>query len=111
MATRSVRKIQRNRSEWRDIGWRLRDALQKIYADGVPDNANQGRFQFTGQMWIAGAGLYSNLSCRVGYCSGFALAVVPARVKLNRTSISRCSSVSAGANVHFFDASMASRSK
>ncbi len=25
----------------------------------------------------------------VGYCSGFALAIVPARVKLNRTSISR----------------------
>jgi RHS repeat-associated protein len=27
-------------------------------ADGVPGGANQGRFQFTGQMWIAEAGLY-----------------------------------------------------
>jgi|SRR5687767_15657929 len=46
-----------------------------------------------------------------GYCSEFARAVVPARVKLNLTSMIRCFSESVGANVHFFDAWMASRSK
>jgi hypothetical protein len=46
-----------------------------------------------------------------GYCSEFARAVVRARVKLNLTSMIRCSSESVGANVHFFDAWMASRSK
>jgi ABC-type Zn2+ transport system substrate-binding protein/surface adhesin len=46
-----------------------------------------------------------------GYCSEFARAVVPARVKLNLTSMIRCFSESVGANIHFFDAWMASRSK
>jgi ABC-type Zn2+ transport system substrate-binding protein/surface adhesin len=46
-----------------------------------------------------------------GYRSEFARAVVPARVKLNLTSMIRCFSESVGANVHFFDAWMASRSK
>jgi hypothetical protein len=46
-----------------------------------------------------------------GYCSKFARAVVPARVKLNLTSMIRRSSESVGANVHFFDAWMASHSK
>jgi RHS repeat-associated protein len=32
--------------------------INKYDAYGVPDNANQGRFQFTGQMWIAEAGVY-----------------------------------------------------
>jgi ABC-type Zn2+ transport system substrate-binding protein/surface adhesin len=47
----------------------------------------------------------------LGYRSEFARAVVPARVKLNLTSMIRCFSESVGANVHFFDAWMASRSK
>ncbi len=47
----------------------------------------------------------------LGYCNEFARAVVPARVKLKLTSMIRCISESVGANVHFFDAWMASRSK
>ena len=47
----------------------------------------------------------------LGYCSEFARAVVPARVKLNLTSMIRCFSESVGANFHFLDASTASRSK
>jgi RHS repeat-associated protein len=33
--------------------------VNKYDPDGVPNAANQGRFQFTGQMWIAEVGLYS----------------------------------------------------
>jgi hypothetical protein len=53
---------------------------------------------------------HNRSAARLGYGSEFERAVVPARVKLNLTSMIRCFSESVGANVHFFDAWMASRS-